>query len=49
MSSRFIGREEWEGENGNSVATEDNDYDAEAGEYVCDFWRLRYANFERGI
>ncbi len=37
MSSRFIGPEDWEGENGNSVATEDNDYDADAGEYVCVF------------
>ena len=34
MSTRFIGREDWEGDNGNSVAMEnnnDNDIDAEAG------------------
>jgi hypothetical protein len=40
MSSRFIGREDWEGDNGNSVATEDDDNDdvnAEAGEYACNF------------
>ena len=33
MSTRFIGREDWEGDNGNSVAMEnnnDNDIDAEA-------------------
>jgi len=37
---RFNGREDWEGNNGNSVATEDNNNgtaDAEAGEYVCNF------------
>ena len=37
---RFIGREDWEGNNGNSVVTEDNNNgttDAEAGEYVCNF------------
>jgi hypothetical protein len=33
MSSRCIGREDWEGDNGNSVATEDDD----EGEYVCNF------------
>ena len=40
MSSRVIGLEDWEGNNGNSVVTEDDDNDdadAEAGEYVCDF------------
>ena len=40
MPSRFIGLEDWEGNNGNGVATEDDDNDdadAEAGEYVCDF------------
>jgi len=40
MSLRFIGREDWEGNYGNSVGTEDDnndDADAEAGEYVCDF------------
>ena len=40
MSSRFIGWEDWEGNNGNSVATEDDDNDdadAETGEYACDF------------
>jgi hypothetical protein len=52
MSSWFIGREDWEGNNGNSVATEndnddddddDNDNDdaeAEAGEYACDFLKV---------
>ena len=33
-------REDWEGDNGNSVATEDDDnedVDAEAGEYACNF------------
>jgi hypothetical protein len=59
MSSQFIGREDWEGENGNSIATEDDDnnYDAnaeaeaeaEAGEYACNFLRSRYADFERGM
>ncbi len=52
MSSQFIGREDWEGDNSNSVAMEDDDNDntdAEAGEYVCDFLRSRYTNFERGI
>jgi hypothetical protein len=38
MSSRLIGREDWDGDNGNSVAAEDNDNaDAKAGEYACDF------------
>ena len=40
MSSRFIGREDWEGDNCNSFVTEDDDnddIDAEAGEYACDF------------
>ena len=38
MLSRFIGWEDWEGDNGNSVATEDDDdADAEAGEFACDF------------
>jgi hypothetical protein len=42
MSSWFIGWEDWEGNNGNSIATVDNDdddadADAEAGEHVCDF------------
>ncbi len=32
MSSQFIGREDWKGDNGNSVATEDDD-DADA----CNF------------
>ena len=47
MSSWFIGREDWEGDNGNSVAMEDNDddgddadADAEAGEYACDFLKV---------
>ena len=40
MSSQFIGREDWEGNNGNSVATENDDNDdadGEAGEYMCNF------------
>ena len=40
MSSRFIGREDWEGDNGNIVMTEDDggdDANAEAGDYACDF------------
>jgi hypothetical protein len=40
MLSRFIGWEDWEGNNGNSIETEDNDNndaDTEAGEYVCNF------------
>ena len=40
MSSQFIGREDWEGNNGNSVAMEDDDNDdanTEAGEYTCNF------------
>jgi len=40
MSSRFIGREDWEGDNGNIVTTEDDsgdDADAEGGDYACDF------------
>jgi hypothetical protein len=38
MSSRFIGWEDWEGNNGNSVGMEDDDFsDAEAGEYACNF------------
>jgi hypothetical protein len=44
MSSWFIGWEDWEGNNGNSVATEDDDDDAdveaEAGEYACDFLKV---------
>ena len=40
MLSRFIGPEDWEGDNGNSITTEDDDNDdanTEAGEFVCDF------------
>jgi hypothetical protein len=40
MSSQFIGREDWEGNNGNSVVTEnvdENAADAKAGEYTCNF------------
>ena len=40
---RFIGREDWEGDNGNSVAMEDNndnDVNAEAGEYACNFMEV---------
>ncbi len=38
MSSQFIWREDWEGDNGNSFATEDDDDDdTETGEYACDF------------
>jgi hypothetical protein len=38
MSSQFIGWEDWEGDNGNSVVTEDDDdANAEAGEYACNF------------
>jgi hypothetical protein len=45
MSSRFIGREDWEGDNGNSVATKDknnvdDNADAEAGDYACDFFEV---------
>ena len=37
MSSWFIGREDWEGDNGNSIIIDDDDdddNDDEAGEYV---------------
>ena len=40
MSLQFFGRENWEGDNGNSIMTEDDDdddADAEAGEYACNF------------
>ena len=38
MSWRFIGWEDLEGDNGNSVRMEDDDFsDAEAGEYACNF------------
>jgi len=38
MSSRFIGQEDWEGDSGNSVTTEDNnDADVKSEEYVCNF------------
>jgi hypothetical protein len=38
MSSQFIGREDWEGDNDNSFGTGDDDDDnAEAGEYACNF------------
>ena len=41
MSSQFIGRENWEGDNSKSIMTEDDDddddADAEAGEYACNF------------
>ncbi len=52
MSPWFIGREDWEGDNGNSVATEDDndddddddndndDAEAEAGEYACNFLKV---------
>ena len=43
MLSWFIGREDWEGDNGNSVATEDDndDYaDAESGEYAYNFLKV---------
>ena len=52
MSLQFIRREDFEGNNGNSVTTEDNDNDdtnAEAGEYVAISWRSGYTAFERGI
>ena len=42
-SSWFIGRNDWEGNNGNSVAMEDDDdayADADAGEYTCDFLKV---------
>ena len=40
MSSRFIGQEDWEGDNDNSVAVEDgnnDDANVEVGEYTCNF------------
>jgi hypothetical protein len=38
MLSRFIGWEDWEGDNGNSVRMEDDDFsDVKAGEYACNF------------
>jgi hypothetical protein len=44
MLSWFIGWEDWEGNNDNSIATEDdingNDADAEAGEHACDFLKV---------
>ena len=45
MSSRFIGQEDWEGDNGNSIATEDGDNDnanAEVGEYTCNFLEVAF-------
>ncbi len=38
--SWFIGLEDWEGNNSNSIVTEDNDddyADMEVGEYMCNF------------
>jgi hypothetical protein len=41
MLSRFIEWEELEGNNGNSVAMEDDDdFDVEVGEYVCNFFEV---------
>ncbi len=38
IGALFIGREDWEGNNGSSVVAEDDDNaDAEAGEYARDF------------
>ena len=38
ISTLFIGREDWEGDDGSGVATEDDDdTDAEVGGYACDF------------
>ena len=38
IGALFIGREDQEGDNGSGVATEDDDdTDAEAGGYVCNF------------
>ena len=38
IGTLFIGREDWEGDNGSGVATEDDDdTDAEAGGYARDF------------
>jgi len=41
MLSQVIGWEDWEGNNGNSIVTENDDNgNAEAGEYVCDFFEV---------
>jgi hypothetical protein len=51
MSSRLIGQEDWKGDNGNSVATEDNndnDVDAEAGRVRVQFHRGRATSTLRG-
>ena len=49
IGALFIGWEEWEGNNARGVATEDNDADAEAGEYAHDFLEVALSRLWEGL
>ena len=50
IGALFIGREDWKGNDGSGIATEDDDdTDAEVGGTCAIFWRSSSADFRKGI